>query len=171
MANPAVPCRLVRLPSTEAPFLHRHYPASSVIRTSPPPQTAPPALTSCGLTTCGHRWGFPCCVWSPLPACRRHYPGRIDKICPLTVPSTSAFPFPRRVGSCITLFEACSAFTRVTAYMLAESPLRPSPPKAPAASLPPPLLRLLPGGTNQLPGGTCTRCGPTPFHGAPGNLG
>ena len=27
---------------TEAPFLHRHYPASSVIRASPPPQTARP---------------------------------------------------------------------------------------------------------------------------------
>jgi len=28
----------------------------------------------------------------------------------------------RRVGSCITLYEACSAFTRVTACTLAESP-------------------------------------------------
>jgi len=30
-------------------------------------------------------------------------------------------------------------------------------------SLPLPLLRLLPGGTNQFPGGTCTPCGLTPF--------
>src|SRR5882724_10581433 len=37
--------------------------------------------------------------------------------------------------------------------MLAESPMRPSTPKASAASLPPPLLRLLPGGTNQFPDG------------------
>ena len=42
MANPTVPCRFVRLPSTEAPFLRRHYPASTVIRTSPPPHTARP---------------------------------------------------------------------------------------------------------------------------------
>src|SRR5271169_1551526 len=76
-------------------------------------------------------------------------------------------PSERRVGSCTTRFEACLAFTRVTACMLTKSPLRPSAPKASAASLPPPLLRLLPGGTNQLPGGTSTRCGPTPFHGAP----
>jgi len=62
-------------------------------------------------------------------------------------------PNRRRVGPCITLFEACSAFTHVTACMLTESPMRPSPPKASAASLPPLLLRLLPGGTNQLPGG------------------
>src|SRR5208282_1679338 len=62
-------------------------------------------------------------------------------------------PKPGRVGSCISLFEACSAFTQVTACMLAESPMRPSTPKASAASLPPPLLRLLSGGTNQFPGG------------------
>ena len=62
-------------------------------------------------------------------------------------------PNRRRVSPCITLFEACSAFTHVTACMLAESPMRPSTPKASAASLPPPLLRLLPGGTNQFPGG------------------
>jgi hypothetical protein len=23
-----------------------------------------------------HRWDFPCCAWSPLPACRRQSPGR-----------------------------------------------------------------------------------------------
>ena len=32
---------------------------------------------------------------------------------------------PGRVGSCISLFEVCSAFTHVTAYTLAESPKRP----------------------------------------------
>src|ERR1700741_4256918 len=42
MANPLVLCRFERLPSTEAPFLRRCYSASSVIRTSPPPQTAQP---------------------------------------------------------------------------------------------------------------------------------
>jgi hypothetical protein len=34
------------------------------------------------------------------------------------------------------------------------------------ASLLPLLLGLLPGGANQFPGGTFTRCGPAPFHGA-----
>ena len=47
---------------------------------------------------------------------------------------------PGRVGSCITIFGACLAFTHVTAYTLAESPLRPSAPEASAVSLPPLLL-------------------------------
>src|SRR5919108_3470772 len=59
----------------------------------------------------------------------------------------------RRVSSCITRFGACTAFTQVTAYKLAKSPKRPSTPEASAASLPPLLLRLLPGGANQFPGG------------------
>jgi len=64
------------------------------------------------------------------------------------LPSTGV---TRRLRRC--LFEACSAFTHVTACLLAESPMRPSTPQASAASLPPPLLRLLPGGANQFPGG------------------
>src|ERR1700757_4303174 len=42
MANPSVLCRFLRWPSTEAPFLYQHYPASLVIRASPPPQPAQP---------------------------------------------------------------------------------------------------------------------------------
>jgi hypothetical protein len=38
----AVLCRLLSSPSTEASSLHRHYPASSVLQASPPPQTARP---------------------------------------------------------------------------------------------------------------------------------
>jgi hypothetical protein len=41
----------------------------------------------------------------------------------------------------------------VAAGMITESPMRPSTPKASTASLPPLLLRLLPGGTNKFPGG------------------
>jgi len=89
------------------------------------------------------------------------------------VPSPRLRPSPnlRRVGPCNALFEACSAFTHVTAYRLAKSPMRPSAPEASAASLPPLLLRLLPGGTNQLPGGIFTRGGSAPFHGALRNSG
>src|SRR6266849_9263159 len=48
----------------------------------------------------------------------------------------------------------------------ADSPsrlMRPSKPEAPAALLPPPPLRLLPGGAIQFPGGFISRCGPVPF--------
>ena len=78
-------------------------------------------------------------------------------------------PSPKsgRVGSCVSRFEACSAFTHVTACMLAESPLRPSAPEASAVSLPPLLLRLLPGGANQFPGGLLPLW-TTAFHDAPG---
>ena len=129
------------------------------------------SLASCQLIqNRDHRWDFSCCVWSPLLACRRQYPGRSDGTCSLVLfHSLRPSPKPGRVSSCISLFEACSAFTHVTACMLAESPMRPSTPKASAASLPPPLLRLLPGGANQFPGGFNSRCGPPPFHDAPGN--
>src|ERR1019366_9400861 len=58
-----------------------------------------------------------------MSACRRHYPGRFDG-------TDSLVGFHRRrpsphyswVSSCITSFEACSAFTRVTTCRLAESP-------------------------------------------------
>ena len=43
-----------------------------------------------------------------------------------TLPPHRPSPSPRRVGTCIMNFEACSAFTHVTACTLAESPLRPS---------------------------------------------
>src|SRR5450756_1365062 len=42
---------------------------------SPPPQTARPGSRELPVDPdCDHRWGFPCCVWSPVSACRRHYP-------------------------------------------------------------------------------------------------
>jgi hypothetical protein len=64
---------------TEAPSLHRHYSASSVLQASPPPHTARPISHELPVDPdYDHRWGFPCCVWSPLPTCHRHYPGRSD---------------------------------------------------------------------------------------------
>jgi hypothetical protein len=102
-----------------------------------------------------------------MRTCHRQYPGKIDGTHSL-VPSHRLRPSPEnwRVGSCITRFEACSAFTLVMPGTLAKSPSRPSTSKAPTASLPLPLLRLLPGGANQFPGGSISRCGPAPFHGA-----
>jgi hypothetical protein len=44
---------------------------------SPSPHTARPSSRELPVDpNCDHRWGFPCCIWSPVSACRRHYPGR-----------------------------------------------------------------------------------------------
>ena len=86
--------RFLRPPSTEAPSLHRSYPVSAVLRASPPSQTARPFSHELPVDPYGdHRWDFPCCVWSPLPACRRQCPGRTDGILfAHLIPSTAAFP-------------------------------------------------------------------------------
>ena len=76
-------------------------------------------------------WGFPCCVRSPLPTCRRHYPGgiagfgRFSGCDPQFPQQLRPSPFLWRVGSHIIRFEACSAFTHVTACLLTESPSDP----------------------------------------------
>src|SRR5215472_3337178 len=58
-----------------------------------------------------------------MSACCRHYPGRTER--PnrsLLIPRRRPSPNFGWVGSCIIVFEACSAFTRVTTYRLAKSP-------------------------------------------------
>ena len=61
-----------------------------------------------------------------LCTCCRHYPGAASgRIASLTSPSRVSLPRKgRRVGLRIVLFEACSAFTHVTACTLAPSPIR-----------------------------------------------
>jgi hypothetical protein len=56
------------------------------------------------------------------------------------IPSTSAFPETGAGRLLHHYFGACSAFTYVTACMLARSPSRPSAPEASAVTLPPLLL-------------------------------
>jgi hypothetical protein len=70
--------------------------------------------------------------------------------------SAPASTFSRPAQRSLTLRPACS-LSRHSDLFTSE---------ASAASLPLPLLRLLPGGTNQFPGGTFTRSRPTSFHGA-----
>jgi len=108
---------------TEVPSLHRSYPASSVLRTSPPPHTAQPVSHELPVDPdCDHRWGFPCCVWSPMPTCHRHYPGRCDGACSLvSLHRRRPSLCNSQVGSCNCCFGTCSAFTHVMACTLAES--------------------------------------------------
>ena len=74
----------MRFLSTEAPSLHRSYPASSVLRAPPPSHTARSVSRELPVDPYrDHRWDFPCCAWSPLRTCRRQYPGRSDGTCSL----------------------------------------------------------------------------------------
>ena len=127
IVNPHVLRCFLRPSLTEAPSLHRRYQASLVLRASPPPQTARPVSRELPVDPYrDHRWGFPCCVWSPMRTCYRHYPGRFDEACSL-VPLHRLRPSlcNSQVGSCNCFFGACSAFTHVMACTLAESPCDP----------------------------------------------
>jgi len=124
------------LPSTGVTRLRRYYePLRHPIRPGLP-------LTSCQLIVCAITAGTSRVAHGPhcVHAIANTPAGRME-----LVRSYNSIRFglptkPGRVGSCITLFEACSAFTHVTACMLAWSPLRPSAPEASAVSLPPLLL-------------------------------
>ena len=102
-----------------------------------------------------------------LCTCCRQYPGAAaERIALLTPPSRISLPrYGSRVGLRIVLFEACSAFTRVTACTLALSPYLVT--RYPKAS-PPRCLHDCPGcfRLERLPGGPCTHWKAPPFHGA-----
>ena len=109
---------------SQAPFLGRHYPASSVVRACPPPCRPGLVLADFRLASTRHRQGFPCCCAFHLPCMPTPLPRRKR-----TGASAACFPDRhrsspnlRRVDSRIALFEACSAFTRVPACMVAEPP-------------------------------------------------
>jgi hypothetical protein len=127
IVNPHVLCRFLRPSLTKAPSLRRHYPASSVLRAFPPPHTARPVSRELPVDRYhDHRWGFPCCLWSPLRTCHRHYPGRFNGACSLVcLHCQRPSPCNSKVGSCNCFFGACSAFTHVMACTLAESPSDP----------------------------------------------
>ena len=120
-------------PSTpEAPFLDGHYPASSVLRASPPPCRPGLPLAGFRLPRARHRQGFPCCHACHLP----HVPTPIPRRKPASArvahfpASRRPSPYSRRVGSRITRNEACSAFTHVPARVVAEPPTDLAPPLA-----------------------------------------
>ena len=135
------------LPSTGITRLPRYY--------EPVRHPTRPGLSLAGVRLGGthsHRWGFPCCVPSPLQTCRRHYPGGIvgDRFSGVTPssPTTAAFPvycagrlphfgLSRPAQRSLTLRPACSLSRQK----------RPVASKAPTISLPPSPLRLLPAGT------------------------
>ena len=122
------------LPSTGITQLPRYY---EPLRHPKAPSLS---LTGFRLVVADHALGLP--VFRALSLCTRcrHYPGAASgRIASLI--SSRRINLPRkgcRVGLRIVLFEACSAFTRVTACTLALSPyIVTRYPKASATSLPP----------------------------------
>src|SRR5450631_958337 len=142
-ATSDVDLELRPLPSTGVTRFRRYY--------EPLRHPRRPGLSLAGFrlaVTRRRRWGFPCSVFLLMPACRRHYPGGTAGCVHRSLPQRH-WPSPKlwRVGSHVNRFEACSAFTHVTAHRFAESQYDPFAPKALAISLPPLPLRLLPART------------------------
>jgi len=128
------------------------------------------SLTSCQLIHTAITAGTSRVAHGPLlPACRRQYPGRSDGTCPLVrFHSLRPSHEPGRVGSCIVGFGACSAFTHVTACTLAKSPsdsLHQRLQQSRCLHCCSDCYRV--ERTSSRAG--YSRCGPAPFHGAPGN--
>ena len=111
--------------SPEAPSLCRHYPASTVLRASPPPCRPNLALTGCRLAraTPPNR-ASRVALTLLFHACCRQYPGGTRRCVCRSLPDRwQPSPFSRRVGFRIERFGACSAFTHVAARMVAKPPL------------------------------------------------
>src|ERR1700687_1512842 len=108
------------LPSTGITRLQRYY---EPLRH---PKAPGLSLTGFRLVVADHALGLPVFRTLSLCTCCRHYPGAADgRTASLTSPSRISLPRKGcRVGLRIVLFEACSAFTRVTACTLALSPIR-----------------------------------------------
>ena len=131
------PCRLAPAPRclhclglsrTNAPSIRRHYPASSVLRASPPPCRPELILTGFRFSVgaCASPTGLavlhplPCaCMLSPLTRQRR--PASFVRASLGGTGRWQPSPCSGRVGLRVELFEACSAFTRVMDCTLAES--------------------------------------------------
>ena len=109
---------------TRAPFLRRHYPASSVVRAHPPPHRPSLTLAGCRFSAC-HTTDGVSRVASLLIfcMCRHHYPGGNGRcICGSLPVCRRPSPFQWRVGFRITGFEACSMFALAPAHAFAEPP-------------------------------------------------
>src|SRR6266487_1740409 len=107
------------LPSTGVTRLQRYY--------EPLRHPRAPGLSLAGvrLVIAGHASRFPVLRTLSLCTCCRHYPGAAAGPTPARSPSRISLPRKGcRVGLRIVLFEACSAFTRVTACTLALSLIR-----------------------------------------------
>jgi hypothetical protein len=147
------------LPSTGITRLQRYY---GPLRH---PAAPGPSLTGVRLVVPDHATGLPVLRMSSLCTCCRHYPGTA------TGGTTLLNPFRRislprngrRLGLCIVLFEACLAFTRVTACTLALSPYFVTRFTEGFSGFVTSTAALVASGGSTSPGGACTRCNSIAF--------
>ena len=153
---------------TKGPSLHRHYPASPVLRPYPPPQEAgsvPRGTTVGQRRRANHPEGLPVLHTIPLRTCRRHYPGgTVGCACRSPSPTAAAFPESQagRLPHC--------PFRGLLGVHCALRPVRSLSPFGPfyigsfgcfVASTAVPSYRL----ERPLPGGNCTHWDRAPLHG------
>ncbi len=144
-SGPFAPLPLQKLPHYYGPVRHLIQPGLALtgVRLEPTPF---------------HRMRLPVLRWfsSCTHAVATTPTGPLDGVARL-VQQCQPSPFGRRVGSCIRLFEACSAFTHVTACVLAKSSeMTRCVEVLQQNSLPPSPAPTATGWSDQLPGGTCT---------------
>jgi hypothetical protein len=149
------------LPSTGITRFQRYY--------EPLRHPRAPGLSLAGvqLVITDHAMGLPVLRALSLCACCRHYPGAASGgTASLIHPSRVSLPRKGcRVGLRIVLFEACSAFTRVTACTLARSPIR-DPLSEGFSHFVTSMTAPVASGWSGLPGGILTHWKAPPYHGA-----
>ena len=159
----------LRCSRTEAPSLRRHYPASPVLRASPPPRRPKLVLADSRLASTRHRRGFPCCCCLPLarmpppiPRRNRSVPASLASRPLSAFPVYSAgrlphYPFRGLLSVHFALRPACS-LNRPQAILLHRSASVQFVTSLHRSDC----FRL----ERQLPGGIRTRWDTAPFHGA-----
>ena len=159
----------LRCSRTEAPSLRRHYPASPVLRASPPPRRPKLVLADSRLARARHRRGFPCCCCLPLarmpppiPRRNRSVPASLasrplSAFPVLTAGRLPHYPFRGLLSVHFALRPACS-LNRPQAILLHRSASVQFVTSLHRSDC----FRL----ERQLPGGIRTRWDTAPFHGA-----
>ena len=158
-------CPLHKHIRSQAPSLRRRYPASSVLRACPPPHPARTDPHGFPVDVSPPRLGLPACLRPQdrqvlrrislyIHAVASTPAGLLDAsacACPHADRRVAVFfqrrrpsPAIRRVGSRVSFFEACSAFTARYGLHTRGVALRPFTTEASAISLPTSPLRLLP---------------------------
>ncbi len=151
ITDPRLPRKHTR---SQGPSLHRHYPASAVLRPCPTPARTD-ALYAPLRPLPSLRTGLPRLPETPFQRAVPTTPADRDRcICRLLPRPTRPSPLFRRVGIRDFTFEACSDFNRVTARRIAQPPKAAFVTRLRPGRLPDKAARQLPDQTDYYLGGS-----------------